>query len=85
MLRLGHAGVTYADAIEGTSAGVAAFYSRGDKAITILDHDGYQFDSLTAVSTLVHEYVHAFQDHAGHLAAAHDPADGSFDRSLAAA
>jgi hypothetical protein len=84
LLRLGDARVTYAEAIEGTSAGVGAFYSPDDKAITILDYDGFDFDSVGAVSTLVHEYVHALQDEAGHLSAAHDPAGSSYDRSLAA-
>lgn len=80
LLGLGNERISHAEAVRGTSTLYGAYYSSRDKDITIIRDPGEPLDSPYAVATLVHEYIHALQDHHGRLS--HDPDDRSLDRSL---
>jgi hypothetical protein len=80
MLGLADPRVRYDQALRTTYGDIAGFYA--DQTITILDRQDFLFDSWSAVTLLVHEYVHALQDRAGRLAA---PDGGGFDADLARA
>jgi hypothetical protein len=78
MLGLADPRIGYDQALRTTYGDIAGFYA--DQTITILDRGDFFFDSWSAVTLLVHEYVHALQDRAGRL---NTPADGGgFDGDL---
>jgi hypothetical protein len=77
MLELADPRIAYEQALRTTYGDIAGFYA--DQTITIVDSEDFFFDSWSAVTLLVHEYVHALQDRAGRL---DRPDGGDFDGDL---
>lgn len=84
LMDLADPGVTPQTAATALSGRVAAFYSPGDKRITIVTEDGDDgpLDGAWNTSLLVHESTHALQDAAGRLAFPLGDDDTSYDRLL---
>ncbi len=85
LLDLADPDVTPNQAAATLAARIGAFYDSRTRAITIITEDGDSgpMDGAWNMSLLVHEFTHALQDRAGHLAFPYRDNDTSYDRLMA--